>query len=128
MKRLIALLAAAGLTGPSFALGLTDHDGDGRISRAEFADAIARIALTADVNGDAVIEHDEFAWTAASLSLFDNDGDGRITSVGIREFQDGLALAFDALDRDGDGYLDPAEAEGAIRYGIASNLGAIKSS
>jgi hypothetical protein len=98
---------------------LIDYNGDGVISRMEFETAVAVIAREADVNGDGIIDNTEFPWTEADKRLFDNDGDGRIISVGIQEFQDGMNLAFNALDADMNDVLDAEEVKaGEQIYGI----------
>lgn len=43
------------------------------------------------------------------LSKMDADRDGRVS---LAEYQDWLSYAFDAMDRDGDGVLSPAEQPG----------------
>ncbi len=101
------------------AAGVDDHDGDGRVSRVEYAASVKAIALAADADGNGVIDASEFAFTPADLALFDNNGDGRIASVGVQEFIDGMDIAFDAMDTDMDGYLSIAELDAAGgRYGI----------
>jgi Ca2+-binding EF-hand superfamily protein len=47
--------------------------------------------------------------TADYLSKMDADRDGRVSLV---EYQDWLSYAFDAMDRDRDGVLSPAEQPG----------------
>lgn len=44
--------------------------------------------------------------TGDYLSRMDSDGDGRVS---LTEYQDWLSYAFDAMDRNGDGQLDPSE-------------------
>ena len=47
--------------------------------------------------------------TADYLARMDVDGDGRVS---LAEYQDWMSYAFDAMDRDGDGVLSPAEQPG----------------
>ena len=47
--------------------------------------------------------------TSDYLAKMDSDGDGRVSLV---EYQDWMSYAFDAMDRDHDGVLAPAEQPG----------------
>ena len=47
--------------------------------------------------------------TGDYLSRMDGDGDGRIS---LAEYQDWMSYAFDAMDRNRDGVLSPAEQPG----------------
>ena len=47
--------------------------------------------------------------TGDYLARMDRDGDGRVSLI---EYQDWLSYAFDAMDRDRDGVLQPAEQPG----------------
>lgn len=47
--------------------------------------------------------------TGDYLARMDRDGDGRVSLI---EYQDWLSYAFDAMDRDRDGILQPAEQPG----------------
>jgi hypothetical protein len=123
--RLCALLTLAAVIGataaPACAASLEDYDGDGKVSRTEYREAITAIANAADANKDGMIDASEFAYTPADLALFDNNADGKISAVGVQEFIDGMDVAFDAMDTDLDGYLGVLEIEAAkARYGIAA--------
>lgn len=48
----------------------------------------------------------------------DRDGDGRVSLV---EYQDWLSYAFDAMDRDRDGVLSPAEQPGGRGQALTRN-------
>lgn len=48
--------------------------------------------------------------TGDYLARMDRDGDGRVSLI---EYQDWLSYAFDAMDRDRDGVLQPSEQPGA---------------
>lgn len=116
----VLMLAAHVLGGAALAAALTDHDGDGRITRTEYREAVTAIARAADADKDGLITPDEFDFTPADLALFDNNGDGIVTSVGVQEFIDGMDVAFDAMDADMDGALNADELNAARgRYGIA---------
>lgn len=116
----VLMLAAHVLGGAALAAALTDHDGDGRITRTEYREAVTAIAIAADADKDGLITPEEFAFTPADLALFDNNGDGVVTSVGVQEFIDGMDVAFDAMDADMDGALSADELSAARgRYGIA---------
>ena len=47
--------------------------------------------------------------TSDYLSKMDADGDGKVS---LTEYQDWMSYAFDAMDRDHDGVLSPAEQPG----------------
>lgn len=47
--------------------------------------------------------------TSDYLSKMDADGDGKVS---LSEYQDWMSYAFDAMDRDHDGVLSPAEQPG----------------
>ncbi len=116
----VLMLAAHVVGGAALAATLTDHDGDGRITRTEYREAVTAIAIAADADKDGLITPAEFAFTPADLALFDNNGDGIVTSVGVQEFIDGMDVAFDAMDADMDGALSADELNAARgRYGIA---------
>lgn len=53
--------------------------------------------------------HAQVTATGDYLSRMDSDRDGR---VGLVEYQDWLSYAFDAMDRDRDAVLSPAELPG----------------
>lgn len=90
-----------------------DYDGDGRVSREEFVNSVARVAHGADANADGQLTPDEYPFTPDDLALFDTNKDGVITSVGVQEFQDRMDETFDALDVNKDGFLDPVELQAA---------------
>jgi hypothetical protein len=109
---LLAILTPSALA--SVPIGAdVDYDGDGRVSREEFVNAVARVAHDADANADGQLTPDEYPFTPGDLALFDTNKDGVITSVGVQEFQDRMDETFDALDVNADGYLDPVELQGA---------------
>jgi hypothetical protein len=120
MKRLVVFTAAGlVLMAPALAASLVDYDGNGAISREEFRNAVTELAYASDANNDGILDGGEFPWSEEDLKLFDTNGDGKITSVGIQEFQDGMAGAFDALDANADDSLDAGEIAAAeARFGL----------
>jgi hypothetical protein len=75
-----------------------DFDDDGFISTAEWNDMID----TWDVDGDGVLDEDEFLMDDGSFDDFDGDSDAFVTST---EWDD----AFAGMDLDDDGAIDDAE-------------------
>ena len=68
-----------------------------------------RIAALALLSTLACTANAQVTATGDYLSRMDSDGDGR---VGLVEYQDWLSYAFDAMDRDRDAILSPAELPG----------------
>lgn len=103
-----AVLLAAVLAGGAavFAASEMDYDGDGQIAEEEFRNHAAKEATAADVNGNGVLERDEFALTNAEAAAMDTNRDGAIQ---ISEFQASLMQAFKRMDKNGDGRLDAGE-------------------
>lgn len=56
-----------------------------------------------------LLVHGQVQHTSEYLSKMDTDGDGRVS---LPEYQDWMSYAFDAMDRDRDGVLSPAEQPG----------------
>jgi Ca2+-binding EF-hand superfamily protein len=56
-----------------------------------------------------MLAHAQVQRTSDYLSKMDADRDGRVS---LGEYQDWLGYAFDAMDRDRDGVLSPAEQPG----------------
>jgi Ca2+-binding EF-hand superfamily protein len=105
-----------------------DENGDGVITRAEFADARNKMFTRLDRNGDGYLTKDDrprrFAASrggngnrlAEAMTLLDKDGDGRISRD---EFVKGPSVVFDRADKNRDGVIDTKEAE-AFRATIAA--------
>lgn len=88
-------------SGPADRLARLDADGDGKLTRAEFAAPFAML----DRDGNGVIDASEMPAGGPGgghLARFDTDGDGKLTRA---EFE----APFARLDRDGDGAVSPAE-------------------
>ena len=77
--------------------------GDGRAFCLRAPWLVAALALVASAAGAQV------ANSAGYLARMDANGDGRVQLV---EYQDWMSYAFDAMDRDHDGVLAPAEQPG----------------
>lgn len=104
-----------------------DENGDGIITRAEFADARNRMFARLDRNGDGYLTKDDapgrFAGRGGdgsrlteAMIMFDKDGDNRISRD---EFVNGPSMLFDRADTNHDGVVDARELE-AFRAAIAA--------
>jgi Ca2+-binding EF-hand superfamily protein len=91
-----------------------DKNGDGALSKEEFAAMQADIFKGLDKNADGFLTSDELPAAAAPgqgggagpmLKRMDTDGDGRISKEEWR----GREQLFVRLDRNGDGYIDAQE-------------------
>ena len=104
-----------------------DENRDGRISRAEFADARAKLFARIDRNGDGFLSKDDVPQgllgrrrggdrLQQAMTMLDKNGDGRI---GRDEFVNGPGLVFDRADVNRDGVIDGRELA-AFRAVIAA--------
>lgn len=82
-----------------------DRNLDGKISFEEYRNAMVRRFGARDLNGDGVLEGDEFPkeWLAGA------DVEGATGKVGWDQFLTELQVVFDRFDGDKDGQLDAAE-------------------
>ena len=71
--------------------------------------AVAVLACALPAMANAQLQRTDAASIENYLSKMDADRDGRVSLV---EYQDWLSYAFDAMDRDRDGVLSPAEQPG----------------
>lgn len=83
-----------------------DYDGDGLISEEEFRNYAAKEAASADVNGNGILDRDEYELSNAEAAAMDTNKDGAIQAA---EFQASLIQAFKRMDKNGDGRLDAGE-------------------
>lgn len=96
-----------------------DADGNGSVSRAEFAGATDRVFGAVDRDGDGAISMAEFAAfdrnegviqsadaRAERFALIDSDGDGLISRPELHAQQE---RRFEMVDRDGSGEITPDE-------------------
>lgn len=122
-------LAAATRPDPAQMLEKADTDGDGRITRAEFTEARARLFAKLDRNGDGYLDkQDLYKGLLArrnpegsdrlkqAMMMLDKNGDGRISR---EEFVDGPSLLFDRADANHDGVIDARELA-AFRAALAA--------
>jgi Ca2+-binding EF-hand superfamily protein len=105
-----------------------DANGDGVVTRAEFADARNKMFSRLDRNGDGYLSKDDVPHRMLGrregagnrmdemMSLFDKDGDRRISRD---EFVQGPALSFDRADTNHDGTLDANELK-VFRAAVAA--------
>jgi Ca2+-binding EF-hand superfamily protein len=113
-----------------------DKDGDGALSKKEFAARQADVFKKLDANADGFLTREEFAKAAKAmvsgarasrpgagggpgpvLGRMDTDGDGRISP----EEWKGRAELFKKLDLNADGYIDKKEmTRGALAVGAAA--------
>jgi Ca2+-binding EF-hand superfamily protein len=86
----------------------TDRDADGQISREEFRNRMTKVFLELDVDGDGVLQAEEFSQVLAAPhdELADNDGSETLSQ---REFMDHTAALFEAVDSNNDGHLTRQE-------------------
>ena len=89
-----------------------DADGDSRISRQEFVDAV----ISGRVGRDLALLRAAAPIAAAVVELADFDADGRLDEAEFRKLFSALGVsdidsgeAFQRMDRDGDGYLTRRE-------------------
>ncbi|WP_429591168.1 EF-hand domain-containing protein [Sphingomonas zeicaulis] len=125
----VAALAAAtsGLPAHAQRFGAGDHfadadaNGDGTITREEFAAARARSFDKLDRNGDGIVQKGDFGRLARfkpdaaqrlqrMIDAADANRDGKVTRD---EFVAAPSPVFDRADTDGDGVLSKAEADAA---------------
>ena len=78
--------------------------------------AVAVLACALPAMASAQVQRTDAASIENYLSKMDADRDGRVSLV---EYQDWLSYAFDAMDRDRDGVLSPAEQPGGRGAPIA---------
>lgn len=102
----LALTLAAPLAAQTAVIGY-DVDGDGELTGAEFRDAFEKAGMTGrfDVNGDAMLDKDEFAAYYDGLEVEGGDADAALASY----------------DADGDGVLNTAEYNEAFFAGYDLN-------
>ena len=120
-------LAAGNRPDISQMLANADENGDGKISRAEFTDARARLFARIDRNGDGFLSKDDMPQgllgrrrggdrMQQAMTMLDKNGDGRISRD---EFVNGPGLLFDRADTNHDGVIDARELA-AFRAVIAA--------
>jgi Ca2+-binding EF-hand superfamily protein len=90
-----------------------DTDGDGKISRTEFASYDQQRFSKMDANGDGVISLNELSTdgdgdrdASDKFKKLDTDGDGKLSAT---EQKTGCDAKFTTLDTDGDGYISQSE-------------------
>jgi Ca2+-binding EF-hand superfamily protein len=104
---LAAFLAAVlAISAPIGAAEEMDYDGDGLIGEEEFRNYAAKEAAAADVNGNGILDRDEYELTPAEAAAMDTNKDGAIQRA---EFQASLMQAFKKMDKNADGRLDASE-------------------
>ena len=90
-----------------------DVNGDGRFSRDEVPERMARLFGRLDANGDGFIDEDELEGMASGMRVErflerDEDGDGR---VGRDEVPEQMRQRFERIDSNHDGFIDREELE-----------------
>lgn len=104
---------------PAEMLRRADTNGDGAVSRAEYAAMRERLFAKLDRNHDGYLTADDRSGRRMgrrasgeklqqAMQGLDRDGDGRVSHD---EFTQGPTLMFDRADTDGDGTLSPAEIQ-----------------
>ena len=104
---------------PAKLLGRADTNGDGVITRAEFAAMRERLFAKLDRNGDGYLTADDQSHRRMgrrasgerlqqAMQGLDRDRDGRVSHD---EFTQGPTLMFDRADTDGDGTISAAELQ-----------------
>lgn len=89
-----------------------DTDGDGKVSRAEFASYDQQRFAKLDANGDGVLSLSELSTddgdrdAADKFKKLDTDGDGKLSAT---EQKAGCDAKFTTIDTDGDGYISQSE-------------------
>lgn len=122
-------LAAATRPDPGQMLADADINGDGRITRAEFTAARARLFVKLDRNADGYLDKQDVPQRLLArrndenggrlkeaMMMLDKNGDGRISRD---EFVSGPSLMFDRADTNHDGVIDAGELA-AFRAVIAA--------
>jgi Ca2+-binding EF-hand superfamily protein len=120
-------LAAGARPDISQMLANADENGDGKISRAEFTEARAKLFARIDRNGDGFLTKDDVPQgllgrrrgdgrLQQAMTMLDKNGDGRISRD---EFVNGPGLLFDRADTNHDGVIDAQELA-AFRAVIAA--------
>ena len=117
VTRLLAALPAIALpalllaVAPAFAAASPlDYNGDGKVSREEFRNEVARAAFGQDKNSDGFLDDSEVKLDDAMRKGLDANGDGKVS---VEEFQVGQMKGFDQLDKNNDGLLDAGEMRGS---------------
>ena len=109
MRKHVLIGVAAMMTASSLAMAAgnpADYNGDGRISREEFRNQVARTAFDADKNNNGQVDEGESKLNAEQRKALDANGDGQVS---VEEFQAGHMGGFDEADKNGDGFLDANE-------------------
>jgi hypothetical protein len=122
-------LAAATKRDPGEMLANADTNGDGRITRAEFTAARAKLFAKLDRNGDGYLDKQDVPQgllarrngesgdrLQQAIVMLDKNGDGRISHD---EFVNGPSLLFDRADTNHDGVIDAQELA-AFRAAVAA--------
>jgi hypothetical protein len=87
-----------------------DYNADGFLQWQEVRNMVARLFLTADVNGDRYLDRDEFNFQDEHWEMSDKDKNSK---VDLREMESHAALIFAAADTNNDEKLSPGEGEAA---------------
>jgi Ca2+-binding EF-hand superfamily protein len=122
-------VAAATRPDPGKMLADADTDGDGRITRAEFTAARAKLFVKLDRNADGYLDKQDVPQRflarrnsdsgdrlQEAMVMLDKNGDGRISRD---EFVNGPGLLFERADTNHDGVVDAKELA-AFRATIAA--------
>jgi Ca2+-binding EF-hand superfamily protein len=120
-------LAAGNRPDISQMLANAEENGDGKITRAEFANARARLFAKFDRNGDGFLSKEDVPQgllgrrrggdrLQQAMTMLDKNGDGRISRD---EFVNGPGLLFSRADANHDGVIDAQELA-ALRAAMAA--------